>query len=150
MNARLLKLIFSALFWVLMLISSGKIKELFEKKKIESLTAQSVSFSDEAGVQVLRFTIYNNTSSEVTYNTEGSLYTRRGDDLTAVPLKEHAAYSGASYFISPGDRQDYEICLTDYYDRLPAGDYRYCKTVGCLTVDVDFTVANPEKRSRRK
>ena len=70
--------------------------------------------------------------------------------MVPIPMKEHAMYSGASYYISPGDEQSYTIRLTDYYDRLPYGEYRYVKTVGCLDVDVDFSYQAPEKNKRRR
>ncbi len=145
MKSMVLKLIFSALFWLVMFVASGKLKELFKKEKIEALTADYIQYYDRDGKQYLKFTIKNDTSAEVCYNTEGYLSLITPNGLTSVPMKEHHAYSGASFFIAPGDMMDYEICLSDYYDPLPPGSYRYNKTVGCFAVDVDFTIPAPHK-----
>ena len=48
------------------------------------------------------------------------------------------------------DMQDYEIVLSDYYDPLPPGVYRYSKTVGCLAVEVDFEIPDPAVKQKRK
>lgn len=147
MNGKLINLIFSALFWLVMLLSSGKLKELLEKKKkVESLSANSIEFISTENAQILRFSIQNDTNSEVTYNMEGILYAKQGENLIPIPQKENAIYTGASYYIEPGGFRQYEIRLTDFYDPIPCGSYRYCKTVGCLNVEVDFEYLQKKKR----
>ncbi len=150
MKSMVLKLLFSALFWFVMFWSSGKLKELFKKEKIEALSADYIEYIERDGRQILKFTIKNDTSSEVCYHTEGYLSIKKQDGYVDIPIKEHPAYSGASYFIAPGDMQDYEIVLSDYYDPLPPGVYRYSKTVGCLAVEVDFEIPDPAVKQKRK
>ncbi len=149
MKSTVMKLIFSALFWFVMFLSSGKLKELFKKEKIEALTADYIEFKSEDGKQYLKFTIKNDTSSEVCYNTEGYLSAKTADECIPIEMKTDHIYSGASFYIAPGDMMDYKICLTDYYEPLVPGEYRYNKTVGCLAVDVDFTVPEPVKKKNR-
>ncbi len=149
MKSMVLKLLFSALFWFVMFLSSGKLKELFKKEKIEALTADYIQYFEREGKQYLKFTIKNDTTAEVCYNTEGYLSQKKAENVLTVPMKEHHAYSGASYFIAPGDMMDYEICLSDYYDPLPPGAYCYHKTVGCFTVDVNFPIPEPPKHREK-
>lgn len=140
MKNTVLKLIFSALFWLIMFVASGRLKELFKKDKVESLTADYIEYIERDGKQYLKFTVKNDTSSEVCYNTEGYLSVKHQNEFISIEMKEHHMYSGASYYIAPGDMQEYNICLTDYYDYLSPGVYRYTKPVGCNVIDVDFEI----------
>ncbi|MBR1810493.1 MAG: hypothetical protein IJ766_02435 [Clostridia bacterium] len=149
MKRKLSQLLSSVLFWVSLLFATGELQKILEKLKEKpagTVRTDDAEFAACDGKEILSFTIHNDTANEVTYNTQASLYVLREEDFIPVALKEHPAYSGASYYLEPGDEQRYAVTLTDYYDPLSAGIYRYVKTVGNTAVDVDFSVTKKRKK----
>lgn len=140
MKSILLKLLFSAFFWSVMLLSSGKLKELFKKEKVESLTADFIEYIFDNGKQYLKFTVKNDTSSELCYGTDGYLSQKINGEYIVIETKEDFVPSAAAYYIAPGDMKEYMICLSDCYDYLQPGFYKYTKAIGCLSIDVEFEV----------
>ena len=148
MKGRLIQLLISLVFWLSLLFISGDLQRVLEKLKAKqkteepagSVSVDRVRFTDENGVQTLSFTMRNDSPDEVCYDEEAHLYLRHGDGWISITPREGFGPAQKTAVLAPGSESAYAVILTERYDRLIPGGYRLSKMIGCLAVDVDFTV----------
>lgn len=85
--------------------------------------------------------LQNNTKKELGYGEEFRLEVKLQDDWYLVDPKPEASVTAIGILLKPGDTNQHVIDLNEFYDKLPAGQYRILKMIGSQYAAAVFEIA---------
>lgn len=145
MKGKIIQLLLSCLFWLSLLFLSGDLKKIIEKLKQKlpedngDVILSDVRFSSDGTKQSLSFTAHNGTGDEICFDSSYDLYYIDGASQILLSEKTEG-YVVTSDYIPAGESRYVTLDLTERFDRLTVGKYRFSKTFGVHAKEFDFSV----------
>lgn len=112
---------------------------------ISEITSKAVSailkeVTVASNTQSLTLMLTNNTAKELSYGKEPHLEVQTEGEWYVVPLKKGTTVPEIGILLPPNGTNEYKVNLSDYYENLKTGHYRYLKTFADGIVSVEFDI----------
>lgn len=84
--------------------------------------------------------LQNNTDTELGYGEEFRLEVKLQNNWYLVDAKPGTSVTAIGILLKPGDTNQHTINLSEFYDKLPSGEYRILKQIGNGYTATEFKI----------